>query len=210
MLANSLAIFTVALVLAGLGLFRFADRIPERVIDASSRTDAIVVLTGGSGRLTEGLRLLEANLAERLFVSGVYQGVDVQRLFALVKRDPAGMEERIGIGTAINTRENALETAAWINGLDYRSFRLVTSAYHMPRSLMELRALLPDAVIIPHPVFPDHVKQDEWWAWPGTFALMVTEYTKTVAAWTRQRFEWLMARIRPAKGGEDSGVRIGS
>ena len=63
---------------------------------------SIVVLTGGSGRLDEGLDLLSRNFAKRLFVSGVYHGVDVERLVQISKREPEGLEPRIGIGDAIN------------------------------------------------------------------------------------------------------------
>jgi len=66
------------------------------------------------------------------------------------------------------------------------SLRLVTAAYHMPRSLLEFSDVLEDVKITPHPVFPDHVKQSKWWAFPGTFALTVTEYNKLLLAWTRQ------------------------
>ena len=61
----------VAAAVWSFGLFRFADAIPERVEDAATRTDGIVVLTGGSRRLGEGLELLSRGLAEKLFVSGV-------------------------------------------------------------------------------------------------------------------------------------------
>lgn len=43
--------FALFLALWGIGLVRFADSIPDRVPDAYTQTDAIVVLTGGSHRL---------------------------------------------------------------------------------------------------------------------------------------------------------------
>jgi hypothetical protein len=39
--------------------------------------------------------------------------------------------------------------------------------------------------IIPHPVFPERVKQERWWAWPGTASLIVAEYEKYLLAWAR-------------------------
>ena len=75
------------------------------------KTDAIVVLTGGSGRLEEGLRLLSAGKATRMFVSGVYQGMDVLTLLQIKKRYPSGLENLIEIGNATNTTHNAIETA---------------------------------------------------------------------------------------------------
>lgn len=181
-----------------IGLLRFAGDIPDEVADKASVTDAIVVLTGGSGRLQEGLALLSGNLAKRMFVSGVYRGLDVRNLLQLVRLDPTGLESRIGIGNAINTRENAAETAKWSHDNSIRSVRLVTAAYHMPRSRLEFAFTMPDVRIIEHPVFPEHVKQDRWWAWPGTTALIVGEYNKFLMAWVRHRTEYLFGRGAPA------------
>ncbi len=152
-----LKLFLAGLVAAAVwsfGLFRFADAIPERIEDAATRTDGIVVLTGGSRRLGEGLELLSRGLAEKLFVSGVYQGVDVRKLLSIVRHKPEDLETRINIGIATNTKGNAAETMAWMEKQDYRSLRLVTAAYHMPRSLLEFRDAMPAVTLIPHPVFP--------------------------------------------------------
>ncbi len=167
------------------GLFNFGDAIPASVADAASPTDGIVVLTGGSRRLGEGLDLLSRGLAEKLFVSGVYQGVDVQKLLSIVKRKPEDMETRINIGVATNTAGNAAETRDWMAEHKYSSLRLVTAAYHMPRSLLEFQNAMPAITIIAHPVFPENVKQDRWWAWPGTTSLVISEYNKYLLAWVR-------------------------
>ncbi len=204
-----LGVFLLACVVAWtLGLFWFAGSLPGRVADEERcgavslsdgipdgavkvtppdecRTDAIVVLTGGSGRLGAGLALLDADRAEKLFVSGVYRGVDVRRLLALFQRSPDGLETRLGIGNATDTIGNAAETAKWIAGQGFSSLRLVTAAYHMPRALLEFRREMPDVKLVPHPVFSKHVKQDRWWAWPGTTNLIVGEYDK-----------YLLARLR--------------
>ena len=71
------------------GLIRFASTIPDAPADMSKKAEAIVVLTGGSGRLDEGLKLLAEGHADQLFVSGVYQGLDVQALLGLSKRRAA-------------------------------------------------------------------------------------------------------------------------
>ncbi len=199
-----LKLFLAGLVAAAVwsfGLFRFADAIPERVEDAATRTDGIVVLTGGSRRLGEGLELLSRRLAEKLFVSGVYQGVDVRKLLSIVRHKPEDLETRINIGIATNTKGNAAETMAWMEKQDYRSLRLVTAAYHMPRSLLEFRDAMPAVTLIPHPVFPENVKQDRWWAWPGTASLVISEYNKFLLAFSRHWFEWLAIKT----GLRDSG-----
>lgn len=154
--------------------------------DDKTRPDAIVVLTGGSGRLSTGLDLLSRDRAKKLFVSGVYRGVDVLQLLRTVEHGAGDLERRIGIGNATDTKGNARETADWMNGNGFTSLRLVTAAYHMPRSLLEFRYAMPEATLFPHPVFPEHVKRD-WWAWPGTAGLVISEYNKYLVAWLRHR-----------------------
>ena len=189
-LFRRLLIATLAVLLIWTaGLISFAGSIPKSIEDPARHTDSIIVLTGGSGRLEEGLNLLELNMAKRLFVSGVYQGVDVKTLFKLFQRNPWHLETRVGIGTATNTLGNATETAEWIAGKGFRSMRLVTASYHMPRSLLEFKHAMPNAQITAHPVFPTHVKVDEWWAWSGTAELIAGEYNKFLFAWLRQQTE---------------------
>ena len=187
-LGQLLALAVLVVVIWGVGLFRFADSIPHQVDDTTTHTDAIVVLTGGSGRVAEGLDLLAADKGKKLFVSGVYRGIDVKSLLQTVRDAPGGIEDRIGIGTAEDTIGNAAETAEWMREEGFTSLRLVTGAYHMPRSLLEFRVALPDVEIVPHPVFPEHVKQDRWWAWPGTAALLASEYNKYLLAVVRGAF----------------------
>lgn len=180
----------VAVILAGLwavGFLWFVATLPSRVIDTTTRTDAIVVLTGGSERLSTGVALLEDGLAERLFISGVHRGVDVTEILKVARTDRPDLAGSIVLGhTADDTVGNAAETAAWVEKEGVTSVRLVTGAYHMPRSLAEFRHALPGVVIVPHPVFPDTVKSREWWRWPGTAALLATEYSKYVAVEIRQ------------------------
>ena len=63
-----------------------------------------------------------------------------------------------------------------------RHTRLVTANYHMPRSLQEFRAVMPNLTIVPHPVFPAHIRLNDWWRWPGTAILLAGEYNKLLLA----------------------------
>lgn len=168
------------------GLMRFAAAIPTTVGDVETRTDAIVVLTGGSERLATGLSLLGRGLGERVFVSGVHPDVDARAMLGAIGEARAELIDRIDAGHgARDTAGNARETAAWFRGHGYRSLRLVTASYHMPRSLLEFGRALPEATIVPHPVFPSHVMQRRWWLWPGTAGLIIGEYHKFLWSWLR-------------------------
>ena len=172
-----------------IGLVKFHSAIPIVEETSKEKTQAIVVLTGGSGRLDKGLELLEKDPNALLFVSGVYEGNEVRHLLKFSKQRPFDLGARIAIGNAINTHENALETAVWVFRNEIQSLRLVTAAYHMPRSLLEFENVLPNRRIIAHPIFPKHVKQARWWAYPGTATIVIGEYNKLLLVWVRQRFE---------------------
>ena len=145
-----------------IGLIWFAAMLPDQVVDTKRKTDAIVVLTGGSGRLSQGLELLAEKQARKLFVSGVYRGLDVTQLLRSGQQSPDEFQCCVALGyEADDTEGNATETSAWMKAQKFQSLRLVTANYHMPRSLIEFRHAMPDIEIVPHPVFPKTFKQDD-------------------------------------------------
>ncbi len=189
-LASPVARIALALLLLVLvwtaGLIWFAADMSNMPVQDDTPVDAIVVLTGGSERLEAGLDLLTRQKGKKLFVSGVYRGVEVSALLKLSRQSPEAVECCIKLGyTADNTQGNAAETAAWMKAEGLDSLRLVTANYHMRRSLAEFRAALPGRLILPHPVAPLRVKAEEWWRWPGTMSLIAYEYTKYLVAQTR-------------------------
>ncbi len=180
-------------VLWSIGLIWFAAMLPRQVADTKRKTDAIVVLTGGSGRLSQGLDLLAKKQARKLFVSGVYRGLDVTQLLQSGQQSPDEFQCCVALGyEADDTEGNATETAAWMKAQKFQSMRLVTANYHMPRSLIEFRHAMPEIEIVPHPVFPETFKQDDWWLWPGSAALLAREYSKYLIALVRTGFDGLV------------------
>jgi uncharacterized SAM-binding protein YcdF (DUF218 family) len=159
----------------------------------SAPTDAIVVLTGGRLRLQAGMDLLRDGKGRKLFVSGVNQQVDLDELLRVSgNADWASCCTALG-HDADNTVGNARETARWIRQQGFRSLRLVTAWYHMPRSLLELERAMPEIEIIPHPVFPDEAEREHWWASRSTMLLLVGEYGKYLGALIRPVFELLQS-----------------
>ncbi len=182
-LIRVLVLFGLFALLWTAGLFWFAATLETEPELSDRRTDAIVVLTGGSLRVEQGIELLSRGLADKLFVSGVAQGVDVKQLLKISREAPEDLSCCIALGyEADDTAGNARETAEWMAEQGYASLRLVTAAYHMPRSLLEFRRTMPEIEILPHPVFPAHVKQEDWWRWPGSTNLLVSEYSKYLIA----------------------------
>jgi len=162
-----------------MGLIWFVDEVPTNRTEDFTKTDAIIVLTGGTGRLEAGLQLLSEGYAKLLFISGVARGIDVQALLKLVSRNPNDFACCIVVGyRADNTAGNAAETTEWIVKNKFDSLRLVTASYHMPRSLFEFRRKMPNIKIVPHPVFPPQFKRQSWWRWPGSAQLLASEFNK--------------------------------
>lgn len=173
------------------GLFDFVAGLPDHVQDPNRHTDAIVVPTGGSERLAEGVRLLVRGYAGKLFISGVNAQTRLADLIASLPPDikepsPTLVDCCIVLGHAAgSTLGNAAETAAWMRAEDFHSLRLVTADYHMPRSLLEFHHAMPDVEIVIHPVFPDQLRREDWWRSPGTAGLLIDEYDKYLVAFLR-------------------------
>lgn len=173
------------------GFVWFAERAVVYPDAGQQRTDAIVVLTGGSERLAHGIDLLDQGLADALFISGVHSGIGIADLPALQTREDLPCCITLGYDAG-DTAGNAVETAAWVAEGGIASIRLVTSNYHMPRSLVEFRRLMPDLEIVADPVDPMPVRLDEWYRWPGTTELLFREYNKTLIALGRSWLSLLM------------------
>ena len=170
------AIYTAALIW-------FVQALPRAAEDTTTKTDAIVVLTGGAGRVDEGLALLDERLGEKLFISGVYQTTGLEALIAPSQNLPEHISCCIVLGyEAGDTRGNATETAAWMAGEGYSSLRLVTAVYHLPRSLIEFQRAMPGVTIIAHPVSPESFHLEDWYRWPGSASLLITEFGKYLLA----------------------------
>ena len=111
------------------------------------------MLTGGPDRVEVALRLLSRGAADRLLVSGAGERTDFAALANRAGIDPAPLERRITMGYAAHsTRGNALETAAWVHEYNINSLLVVTSWFHMPRALVELRRVMPAITVYPYPV----------------------------------------------------------
>ncbi len=179
----------VALILFGIwlgGLVWFVVTSLRIADDPAVPTDAVVVLTGGRFRIETGLALLAGGTAKKLFVSGVNQKIDRDELLRTL--GPAAGREAccIVLGhEADNTFGNARETALWMEHEGYRSLRLVTSWYHMRRSLVEFARAMPQILIIAHPVHVPHHEPEHWPSWRGEALLLIGEYDKFLAAWAR-------------------------
>ena len=202
--ARGLAITCAALfALSVAGFIWFAA--PPSPENEAVPTDAIVVLTGGPLRLQSGMALLRDGKGRKLFVSGVNQQVDLDELLRVSGNAPDWASCCTALGhDADNTLGNARETAQWMRRQGFSSLRLVTAWYHMPRSLLELDRAMPEIEIVAHPVFPDEVSWEHWWASHGTLLVLASEYGKYLGALLRPVVE----RLRSAPALRSAEVEV--
>jgi len=167
-------------VIWALGWVWFATSIAiAEPVNAKQNTDAIIVVTGGNGRVNAGLDLLDDNHAPKLFISGVNKAVTKSDIYNSWKRPTSKRKSNkpccVYLGyEALDTNQNAIEVSNWVKKNKIETIRLVTSTYHMPRTLHLMRHNLLDTTIKPYPVFTDDFEP-----WKGRFwSLSFSEYNK--------------------------------
>jgi uncharacterized SAM-binding protein YcdF (DUF218 family) len=163
----------IAVVFLGwiVGFVWFAATLPRPA--TSERVDAVIVPTGGAGRIARGLAVLDEGLGAQMLVSGVDPEVRPVEFAAQFGVDPARMECCVTLGfAAVDTRSNAAETAQWVEENGVTSLRLVTSDWHMRRAAGELDRVLPASVSVVRDAVPTE----------ANLATLFLEYHKLLAS----------------------------
>lgn len=154
-----------------LGFLAFAVSLPQPADRVT--TDAVIVPTGGPGRIAQGLDVLDEGLAAKMLVTGVDPEVTPQEFAAQFEVDEALLDCCITLGfSAVDTRSNATETAEWVEENGVTSLRLVTTDWHMRRAAGELARTLPDSVEVVRDAVPSQ----------PSLASLFLEYHKLIAS----------------------------
>lgn len=158
-----------------IGFIMFAVTLPGEL--GHAKTDAVLVPTGGPGRIARGLEVLRDGDAQWLFVTGVDPEVKPSEFAREFKVRPREMSCCVKLGfLAVDTRSNAGEAAQWLESNDIRTVRLVTTDWHMRRASAELRHSIPAGIS----VIEDAVPSDP------ALGQVYLEYNKLLAALVSQ------------------------
>jgi uncharacterized SAM-binding protein YcdF (DUF218 family) len=180
---------TAVLVLAFLGFLGFVYSIDRSEQQPETRADGIVALTGGAQRIGDAIDLLAQGYAKRLLISGVNEKTSREEISRLNPGQRRLFDCCVDLDyRARNTIGNAIETRRWTEQNGFEAIIVVTSNYHMPRTLVELDHALPNLQKIPYPVAAT-IDPHDWWYNPAVARVLFSEYVKFLAVWIRTRIE---------------------
>ena len=175
-----------------LGFIVFAGVASRGAPASVERADAIVVLTGGERRIEEGVRLLRSGLGRRLLVSGVNPITSREDVKRSAQVSDALFRCCVDFDyVAQTTFGNAEETRQWASRHGFGRLIVVTSSYHMPRSLTELGRVLPDVELVGYPVKPRSMQGEAWWLNAHHARVLAAEYLKMLPSMAR----FIIARV---------------
>lgn len=179
----------LALFLIG-GFVQFAHRVATNTPAAGISADGIVALTGGESRIADAVALLREGRGRRLLISGVHPDTTREEIARMVT--VAGSDRLFTCCVdldyaALNTVGNAQAARDWAVENGFATLLVVTSAYHMPRSLMELSRTAPELSLKPYPVRTERLVLERWWADQEVMRVMTAEYAKYLLARMRLR-----------------------
>src|SRR4029079_18859086 len=184
-IVGSVAILFVG---AAIGFVFFLSRLSGAEAKPSRPADGIVVLTGGSSRVSDAMELLAGGYGKRLLISGVHPTNAASDISRSLPDNQSLLSCYVDLDRSpVSTRSDAAETRRWAHERGFKSLIVVTSNYHMPRAIVELSHAMPDIELVPFAVVGDKWRDEPWWTSGAAFRLLLSEYAKYVAAELRVR-----------------------
>jgi len=196
--AAIVAMLALGFLVVAAGFVAFLSQLRVAELKPDRNADGIVVLTGGSSRVSDAIELLAGGYGRRLLISGVHRANGISDISRSLPDSQGWLTCCVDLDrSAINTRSNAAETRRWARDRNFKSLIVVTSNYHMPRAIVEMSHAMPDIELIPFAVVGDKWREDPWWTSGGTFRLLLSEYAKYIVAELRVRLADLGFDVGP-------------
>jgi len=180
-----------------IGLVEYKKKIITSIKYTISNSPNIVILTGGTNRIKDGLNIISkfdklSTLDYKILVSGTGKGFtklslknkltfnfDFNLIECCIELD----------SVSTNTYSNAHETLKWVKKNNIKEFILITSNYHMPRAVLEFRNKMPNLRIFTYSITPEKHNINMWLNSFQTFSLILSEYCKFLLTNLRIKFK---------------------
>ena len=148
---RKLALYISSLIIVFLiyGFVTFLKKIKYNQVNFNNQTDGIAVLTGGKGRINLGLELFNESRNLRLIISGVDKKVSER---SIIPNDLANKSNITIDKESESTYENAKTINKWTAKYKLQNITIITSYYHMPRSMILIQSLMPNINFYAYPV----------------------------------------------------------
>ena len=145
----ALCIFLLIILFLLFSFIVFYKKIQYNQVGFNYKTDGIAVLTGGKGRINLGLELFTENKDLRLIISGVDKKVSEKSII------PNNLKNKFSITIdkeSESTYQNAKIIKKWASKYRLNNITIITSYYHMPRSMTLMQSLIPAINFYAYPV----------------------------------------------------------
>ena len=146
----------------------------------------VVALTGGRNRIAKAIEFYMANDGGRMLISGVGKGTSLDMI---LKSDDIDIKlgKIIDLGdTAIDTVGNAKEVKEWSDKYNIDNVYVVTSFYHVPRAMLEIKRYNEGKNIKYIATSSNFVKK-KWWSNYKSFCFLMKEYVKFLIVFVQYR-----------------------
>ena len=167
--------FSLFLIFLILGFFYFLRVISYTNVMIGKNIDGIAILTGGKGRIGLGLNLFTKQSNIKLIISGVDKKISINSVL------PSKFQEnnRIYIDqVSESTFENATVISDWAKRNQLYNINVITSYYHMPRSMLLLNKFTEKVNYYAYPVKREQSKNSNFFPDMLFTLFLMQEYIK--------------------------------
>jgi len=131
-----LNLFLFLAIILVIGFIKFYYSIKNTTVYSNQNIQGIAILTGGKGRISEGIKLFLETQNSILLITGVDKKVDSEQIVpARLLKNPKVFIDK----NSDTTLDNANAIIQWATVNKITNVLVVTSDYHMPRSMLVLK-----------------------------------------------------------------------